>query len=207
MPTQGHKKGDLMNTEPGAGALSVNYHVRFEQGRAPIKIWTRGVHVEEDAIEQLENVAALPFIHKHVAAMPDVHWGMGATIASVIPTSGAVIPAAVGVDIGCGMAAVRLDGAHANHLPDSLSQIRSEVEHTVPVGFGQHQGLNTQLDKARTKVKSFLKFLERCHRTSSARIARLSPVSAWPRSTNAISIDHFNIVLRTGFELGQESLD
>ena len=152
-----------MKTEPGAGALSVKYHVRFEQGRAPIKMWTRGVHVEEDAIEQLENVAALPFIHKHVAVMPDVHWGMGATIGSVIPTSGAVIPAAVGVDIGCGMAAVRLDGAHANHLPDSLSQIRSEIEHTVPVGFGQHQGWNRQLDKARTKVKSFLKFLERRH--------------------------------------------
>ena len=73
-------------------------------------MWTRGVDVEDDAIEQLDNVAALPFIHKHVTAMPDVHWGMGATIGSVIPTSGAVIPAAVGVDIGCGMSAVRLDG-------------------------------------------------------------------------------------------------
>lgn len=141
----------------------MNYDVRFKQGHAPIKMWTRGVQVEDDVIAQLDNVAALPFIHKHVAAMPDLHWGMGATIGSVIPTAGAVIPAAVGVDIGCGMAAVRLDGAHANHLPDSLAQIRSEIEHTIPVGFGQHQSWNTQLDKARTKVKSFLKFLERRH--------------------------------------------
>ena len=80
----------------------------------------------------------MPFIHRHVAAMPDVHFGMGATVGSVIATKGAVIPAAVGVDIGCGMAAVRLDGARAEHLPVSLEQVRSEIEHTVPVGFAKH---------------------------------------------------------------------
>ena len=70
--------------------------------RVPIKAWTKGVQVEDVAAEQLRNMANMPFIHKHVAVMPDVHWGMGATIGSVIPTKGAIIPAAVGVDIGCG---------------------------------------------------------------------------------------------------------
>ncbi|MBI5941185.1 MAG: RtcB family protein, partial [Caulobacterales bacterium] len=71
----------------------------IESPGAPIKAWTRGVPIEESAMKQLRNVAALPFIHKHVAVMPDVHWGMGATVGSVIPTVGAIIPAAVGVDI------------------------------------------------------------------------------------------------------------
>lgn len=74
---------------------------------APIKAWTRGVQVEEVAKQQLRNLAGMPFIHKHIAAMPDVHWGMGATVGSVIATKGAIIPAAVGVDIGCGKAAQR----------------------------------------------------------------------------------------------------
>src|ERR1700722_8580070 len=78
-------------------------------GKASVPIfgWTEGVQVEDKALDQLKNVASLPFIHKHVAVMPDVHWGMGATVGSVIPTVGAIIPAAVGVDIGCGMMAVR----------------------------------------------------------------------------------------------------
>jgi tRNA-splicing ligase RtcB (3'-phosphate/5'-hydroxy nucleic acid ligase) len=111
----------------------------IETAGVPIKAWTRGVPIEDAAREQIENVARLPFIHNHVAIMPDVHWGIGATVGSVIPTVGAIIPAAVGVDIGCGMAAVRLSGAGAEHLPDSLSQIRSELEHTVPIGFATHQ--------------------------------------------------------------------
>ena len=74
-------------------------------GRVPVKLWDKGVAVERAALEQLRNVAALPFVVKHVAAMPDTHKGMGATIGSVIATRGAVIPAAVGVDIGCGCVA------------------------------------------------------------------------------------------------------
>ena len=74
----------------------------IESSGAPIKAWTRGVPIEEPAMAQLRNVASLPFIHSHIAVMPDVHWGMGATVGSVIPTVGAIIPAAVGVDIGCG---------------------------------------------------------------------------------------------------------
>jgi tRNA-splicing ligase RtcB len=89
-------------------------------GGVPIKRWTRGVAVEDAALRQLENVARMPFIHRWVAAMPDVHWGMGATVGSVIPTVGAIIPAAVGVDIGCGMMASR-DVAQGQRPADSLA--------------------------------------------------------------------------------------
>ena len=104
----------------------------------PIKAWTEGVPVEYGAINQLMNTARLPFIFKHVAAMPDVHVGIGATVGSVIPTKGAIIPAAVGVDIGCGMVAVRLAGVTQEDLPDSLKQLREGVEQAVPVGFAKH---------------------------------------------------------------------
>ena len=79
-------------------------------GLVPVKGWTRGVPVEEAARQQLRNIANLPFVFRHVAVMPDVHFGIGATVGSVIATKGAMVPAAVGVDIGCGMAAVRLAG-------------------------------------------------------------------------------------------------
>jgi tRNA-splicing ligase RtcB len=110
-------------------------------GGAPIKAWTRGVPVEDQALAQLKNVASLPFIHSHVAVMPDVHFGRGATVGSVIPTLGAIIPAAVGVDIGCGMAAVKTS-IRAEHLPDSLAEIRSEIEAAVPHGRTDNGGRN-----------------------------------------------------------------
>jgi tRNA-splicing ligase RtcB len=111
----------------------------IESDRAPIKAWTRGVPIEESALRQLKNVASLPFIHKHVAVMPDVHWGMGATVGSVIPTVGAIIPAAVGVDIGCGMMAVRTS-LRAEHLPDGLAGLRSAIEAAVPHGRTDNGG-------------------------------------------------------------------
>src|SRR6185503_3345475 len=82
------------------------YEIMNVEGGVPIKSWTRGVPFEEEAKQQLKNIARLPFIHRWVAAMPDVHLGKGATVGSVVPTKGAIIPAAVGVDIGCGMMAV-----------------------------------------------------------------------------------------------------
>lgn len=99
----------------------------------PIKAWVRNVELEDEALQQLKNVASLPFIHKHVAVMPDVHWGIGATVGSVIATRGAVIPAAVGVDIGCGMVAAKTS-LKASDLPDSLKAIRSSIEKAVPHG-------------------------------------------------------------------------
>lgn len=98
-----------------------------------IKAWVNGVQLEDAARAQLDNMAQMPFIHKHVAIMPDVHWGMGATIGSVVATRGAVIPAAVGVDIGCGMIAQRTT-LTASDLPDSLAALRSELERVIPHG-------------------------------------------------------------------------
>src|SRR5687767_6020815 len=107
----------------------------LNKGRVPVKVFTQDI--EHDAIQQLVNVSQLPIVHSHVAAMPDVHTGIGATVGSVIPTKGAIIPAAVGVDIGCGMNAVRLT-LSAKDLPDSLAKVRSAIEDAVPVGFNQH---------------------------------------------------------------------
>ena len=104
-------------------------------GRVPVKVWTPDL--EPEARRQLENVARLPIVHGHVAAMPDVHAGIGATVGSVIPTRGAVIPAAVGVDIGCGMNAVKLS-LGAKDLPESLARIRGAIEGAVPTGFDLH---------------------------------------------------------------------
>ncbi len=102
-------------------------------GGKPVKAWVRGVPFEPKAKLQVENVARLPFIHKHVAVLPDVHWGMGATVGSVIATKGAIVPAAVGVDLGCGMVAART-GLKASQLPDGLSALRSAIEAAVPHG-------------------------------------------------------------------------
>jgi len=109
------------------------YDVLAEDAHKPIKMWTRGVTVEDAAAKQLRNVASLPFVGPHVAAMPDVHWGMGATVGSVTPTSGAIVPAAVGVDIGCGMCA-SLTNLTASDLPDSLIGVRTAIEAAVPHG-------------------------------------------------------------------------
>lgn len=109
------------------------YEYHQAEGGSPIKMWTRGVPVDDKAREQLARAAQMPFIFKHVAAMPDVHVGIGATVGSVIPTKGAVIPAAVGVDIGCGMMAARTSLV-ASDLPDNLAAIRSAIEAAVPHG-------------------------------------------------------------------------
>src|SRR5450830_1367272 len=105
----------------------------------PIKLWTEGVPVESEARAQLMNTAKMPFIFKHLAFMPDVHLGKGSTIGSVIPTVGAIIPAAVGVDIGCGMIAT-LTTLQASDLPDDLKGIRSAIERAVPHGRTNNGG-------------------------------------------------------------------
>jgi tRNA-splicing ligase RtcB (3'-phosphate/5'-hydroxy nucleic acid ligase) len=121
--------------------MTHSYEVFQKQGGAPVKAWIRGVPLEEAAAQQLENVASLPFVHKWVAAMPDVHWGIGATVGSVIPTVGAIIPAAVGVDIGCGMMATQTT-LTANDLPESLREIRAAIEKAVPHGRTDNGGRN-----------------------------------------------------------------
>src|SRR6476661_4814489 len=101
----------------------------------PIYGWTEGVPLDQKAVDQLHNVAKMPFIHRHVAVMPDVHWGMGATVGSVIPTVGAIIPAAVGVDIGCGMIAVRTQFVRTD-LPKDLKRLREGIERAIPLSAG-----------------------------------------------------------------------
>ena len=110
-----------------------DYQVLAAETGAAVKMWTNGVPVEDEAKKQLLATAQMPFIFKHLAVMPDVHLGKGSTIGSVIPTLGAVIPAAVGVDIGCGMMAVRTT-LNAADLPDDLAGLRSAIEVAVPHG-------------------------------------------------------------------------
>lgn len=106
-----------------------------EKQNVPIKMWTD--NPEPQAVVQLQNLSKMPFIFKHVAAMPDVHLGIGATVGSVIATKNAIIPAAVGVDIGCGMMAVKTN-LDPKIVQDKIKEIRQSIERSVPVGFNQH---------------------------------------------------------------------
>jgi tRNA-splicing ligase RtcB (3'-phosphate/5'-hydroxy nucleic acid ligase) len=126
----------------------------------PIKVWTDDI--EASAERQLRNLATLPFIHSHVAAMPDVHWGMGATVGSVLALKGAIIPAAVGVDIGCGMCAVRLS-LGAAQLPDSLKAVRAQVERDVPVGFAEHSDGRVQANPDEAGLSAGLQWMRGAH--------------------------------------------
>ncbi|MCK6481179.1 MAG: RtcB family protein [Gemmatimonadaceae bacterium] len=113
--------------------VNPQYELIEGEGAAPVKAWIRGVSLEDQAREQITRIARMPFVFRWVAVMPDVHWGIGATVGSVIPTRGAVIPAAVGVDIGCGMMAIRTT-LRASDLPDDLHAMRTNIEKAVPHG-------------------------------------------------------------------------
>jgi len=133
--------------------------LQIDGGRVPVKVWTG--ELEPQARRQLENVARLPIVHGHVAAMPDVHAGIGATVGSVIPTKGAIVPSAVGVDIGCGVNAVRLS-LTAKDLPESLTRIRGAIEAAIPVGFDMHRGVNGERKRAaRDLAPELLRIIER----------------------------------------------
>jgi len=106
--------------------------------RVPVKLWTQLESVESEALTQLRNIASLPWVFKHVACMPDVHFGKGATVGSVIAMNNAVSPAAVGVDIGCGMGAIQTN-LKASDLPENLKEIRNQIERDIPVGFNSHK--------------------------------------------------------------------
>ncbi|WP_151709496.1 RtcB family protein [Acinetobacter brisouii] len=116
-----------------------NYNIIQDQHGVPIKMWTQSVPVDEPSKQQLLKTAKMPFIYKWMAVMPDVHLGIGATIGSVIPTKGAIIPAAVGVDIGCGMMAARTS-LTASDLPDHLLDLRSELERLIPHSMTKTRG-------------------------------------------------------------------
>jgi tRNA-splicing ligase RtcB len=112
----------------------------------PIKMWTRIDAVESAALTQLKNIASLPWCFSHVAVMPDVHLGKGATVGSVVAMKGAIAPAAVGVDIGCGMAA-QLTSLTSHDLPESLGEVRSAIEDAIPVGFAAHPDASLSYDQ------------------------------------------------------------
>lgn len=107
-------------------------------------LWTPVEDVESSARDQLRKVASLPWVFHHVAVMPDVHWGTGATVGSVIAMKDAISPASVGVDIGCGMGAVRLAALHAEDLPDNLRDLRDQIEAAIPVGFNSRAEVSKQ---------------------------------------------------------------
>ena len=125
----------------------------IDAGRVRVKVWTDDL--EPTARKQLENVSRLPIVHGHIAAMPDVHAGIGATVGSVIPTKGAIVPAAVGVDIGCGVNAVQLS-LTAKDLPESLRRIRSAIESAVPMGFDIHHGTDRERERAAKELQQGL---------------------------------------------------
>ncbi len=147
-----------------------------EDSLVPIKGWVDGVPVEPEARRQLQNIAAIPFVGPWVAVMPDVHLGKGATVGSVIPTRGAIIPAAVGVDIGCGMAAVRTT-LRANDLPDSLALLRNSIERSVPVGNGGGGDHRKLPDSIETRL------------AQSGLVARLDAIKAKHRKIRTDKID------------------
>ncbi|HAG36784.1 RtcB family protein, partial [uncultured Sphingobium sp.] len=174
------------------------YEYTHVEGGAPIKSWTRGVPVDDKARDQLMKAAKMPFIFKHVAAMPDVHVGIGATVGSVIPTKGAVIPAAVGVDIGCGMMAARTS-LMASDLPDNLAGIRSAIEAAVPHGRDVGRGKRDKGswgDPPPSVVDAWAKLAERFGRI----------VAKYPRLRNTNNLVHLG-TLGTGNHFIELCLD
>jgi tRNA-splicing ligase RtcB (3'-phosphate/5'-hydroxy nucleic acid ligase) len=143
----------------------------ISEGLVPVRVYTG--EIEPAARQQLVNISRLPIVHHHVAAMPDVHLGIGATVGSVIPTKKAIIPAAVGVDIGCGMMATRLS-LTANELEESsLRKVFAQISRDVPVGFGQHSDRDARTDAAKGFQKDLRKILDK-HAGIEKRVGRNS---------------------------------
>src|SRR5438105_13507994 len=141
--------------------MEQNYTIDQPEGGVPIKMWTRGVPVEDEAKNQLANAARLPIVFKHIAAMPDVHLGIGATVGSVIPTLKAIIPAAVGVDIGCGMMARRLSISGDELDEQLLRKVFNQISRDVPVGFESHNDRDARVEAAKRFKKGLSKIMER----------------------------------------------
>jgi tRNA-splicing ligase RtcB len=131
----------------------------IREGRVPVKVYTDDI--EERARAQLVSISQLPIVHHHVAAMPDVHHGIGATVGSVIPTLRAIIPAAVGVDIGCGMIAARLSLTASEIDAASLRKVFAQISRDVPVGFGQHEERDARGDAAKPFKRGLRAILEK----------------------------------------------
>jgi len=155
-------------------------------GFKPVKIYTSDI--ENEALTQLKKIAQLPIIHSHIAAMPDVHLGIGATVGSVIPTLNAIIPAAVGVDIGCGMSALRLS-IKSSQLPDNLLAMRNAIERAVPVGLHAHKTVSIR-ESACKQVTHGVDWLFEKHPTIMKMLKQ--PNSIWTKQMGTLgSGNHF----------------
>jgi len=131
----------------------------IKETRSPIKLWVPANEVEKDVLQQLKNTANLPFVFKHVAVMPDVHLGKGATVGSVVATKGAIVPACVGVDIGCGMMAVKLP-LEPMPVLDKAKDIRAHIENRVPVGFEGNGQVAKSVEKWKGWARPHSAFLD-----------------------------------------------
>ncbi len=138
-------------------------YIEYGKGNTIVKAWVKGVPIEDDAVAQALRTAKMPFVFKHVALMPDAHVGIGATVGTVIATKGAVVPAAVGVDIGCGMIAVQTT-LTAEDLPDNLNRLRLSLEESIPVGQAKHSRSTPEsnraakaFEKLHPRLKEFMK--------------------------------------------------
>src|SRR5687767_3463998 len=152
----------------------------ISEGLVPVKVYTG--EIEPSARAQLVNISRLPIVHHHVAAMPDVHLGIGATVGSVIPTLKAIIPAAVGVDIGCGMMATRLS-LQGNQLDEkALRRVFAQISRDVPVGFGQHDDRDARTEAA----GGFKKDLSRMLQKHPGIQKRVGKNSSWVRQLGTL---------------------
>ena len=159
--------------------------MKLTKGKSPVLVWTD--EVESSALDQLKRMADLSVVHGHIAVMPDVHMGKGATVGSVIPTRAAIIPAAVGVDIGCGMCAVRTS-LHADQLPESLRQLRNQIERDVPVGFDMHSNRRVRANAASAVEAGLREILERHPGITS----RSRNKDSWARQIGTLGgVNHF----------------
>lgn len=177
----------------------------IETKGAGIKTWTDGVPLEDAALQQLKNVASLPFVHRHLAVMPDVHFGKGATVGSVIPCKGAIIPAAVGVDIGCGMMAVQTS-LTSHQLPEDLSGLRSAIEAAVPHGRtndGRKGDRGAWADLPKDVEKAWATTL---HRNKPLADGHAAIVEAHPKIAKANNVAHLG-TLGTGNHFIEICLD
>lgn len=152
----------------------------LDQGAVPVKVWT--ADIEASARRQLANLARLPIVHHHVAAMPDVHTGIGATVGAVIATRDAIIPAAVGVDIGCGMIACRLSLGAEDIDEKSLRRVFDQISRDVPVGFNQHEAA----DALAAQAKPFAGGLGAITRRHPGVEKRLGRHSDWVRQLGTL---------------------
>lgn len=158
-------------------------HQQIESGKVTVKVFTDDI--EDSARAQLENLSRLDIVHGHIAAMPDVHAGIGATVGSVIPTKSAIIPAAVGVDIGCGMSAVRTS-LTASDLPDNLRRLRSAIEKAVPVGFDMHKSDVAPASTIKSMSGGFVKIVDRHPSVENRKGKRRKPYQTWVRQLGTL---------------------